>query len=394
MTMKRILPGLLLLLLLPLAGWAEEPVVTAPQEPAVAAPEEPVVTAPEEPVVAAPEEPAVAAPEKKAVAAPEEKGVIYVIQKGDTLWGISERFIKDPYYWPNLWANNPFVTNPHLIYPGQKVRIYEGRLEIVPAGSDLEEVLPAEETPGEEVAGVVPSEEAAPPLEPRETITVKVVGGGEGFVTAEEISDAGLLVDTVDNRIMMAAGDTVFVTLKNLGGARAGDLFSVFRADREVKHPVTDKSMGFRVVELGTVRLLEVNEEVATAKIVTNHREMVRGDRLIPYKPARREVSLRRSGTELSGVIISARDDKLALGQNDHIYVDLGERQGIQKGNLLYISRPRRATELALAKNVKLPDRLLGAAVVVEVRPGTATALVLKSADAIERGDRVFTMVK
>ena len=48
-----------------------------------------------------------------------EEPTVYVIQKGDTLWGLSDRFLKDPYYWPNLWARNPPITNPHYIYPVQ-----------------------------------------------------------------------------------------------------------------------------------------------------------------------------------------------------------------------------------------------------------------------------------
>ena len=50
-------------------------------------------------------------------------GQTYVIKKGDTLWGISRRFLKDPGYWPDLWSNNPFIGNPHFIYPGQRVAL-------------------------------------------------------------------------------------------------------------------------------------------------------------------------------------------------------------------------------------------------------------------------------
>ena len=52
-----------------------------------------------------------------------DKPQTYVIKKGDTLWGISEKFLKDPDYWPSLWSNKPFIRNPHLIYPGQKIAI-------------------------------------------------------------------------------------------------------------------------------------------------------------------------------------------------------------------------------------------------------------------------------
>ena len=62
----------------------------------------------------------------------QDEPAIYVIKQGDTLWGLSERFIKDPLYWPNMWSKNSQVTNPHFIYPGQKVRIFPDRLVFVP----------------------------------------------------------------------------------------------------------------------------------------------------------------------------------------------------------------------------------------------------------------------
>src|SRR6185369_9282152 len=67
-----------------------------------------------------------------AIAADQEEPTIYIIKRGDTLWGLSERFIKDPNYWPNMWSKNDQITNPHVIYPGQKVRVFPDHLEFVP----------------------------------------------------------------------------------------------------------------------------------------------------------------------------------------------------------------------------------------------------------------------
>jgi len=46
----------------------------------------------------------------------------YIIEAGDTLWAISEKFLDSPYYWPKIWALNPYITNPHLIYPGNEIK--------------------------------------------------------------------------------------------------------------------------------------------------------------------------------------------------------------------------------------------------------------------------------
>ena len=47
----------------------------------------------------------------------------YEVEDGDSLWLISQEFFNDPWLWPNLWALNPHITNPHWIYPGDIVRL-------------------------------------------------------------------------------------------------------------------------------------------------------------------------------------------------------------------------------------------------------------------------------
>lgn len=313
---------------------------------------------------------------------------IYTIKKGDSLWGISQRFIQDPYYWPNLWANNPDITNPHLIYPGQKVRIYNGRIEFLPEYP--EPAAPAavvtEPAPAP-VAEVVPE-----PLAPEEqqVQVLRASVGGSGFLLTNE-TPLGLLVDSIDSRVLLTTDDVVFLDMLDVSQVKVGDSYSLFTPGKEVLHPQTGEKFGTMMFELGFLQVISVNGRTVEARIVEVYREIERGAQVFPYVPARKEIALKKGQGPLSGYLISSRLDKLTLGQNDVIYVDLGTASGLQAGNLLYLSRPRAATKLAIdQKNaIQLPDELLGAALVVEVRAQSSAAFIFKSVNEIHVGDQV-----
>lgn len=324
-----------------------------------------------------------------AALAEQEEGQVYIIRKGDTLWGISQRFLKDPHYWPSLWSNNPAITNPHLIQPGREVRIYGGRIEFVPVRPEAVPTVAAETAPAP-AAESGATVEAAPPAPPvEEVVTIRVPGKIEGFISSEEIDAAGAVVDATDGRIMLATGDSVFVEMANLAAVNPGDRYIVLRVGNEVLHPVTGARIGFRVLDLGNLTIAAVHSKVATGLITSASREIERGDRLVPWQPPVQEVALKQASQPLTGFLVDGGSGQIAVAQYNLIYVDLGAADGIEPGNMLYISRPRRATDLAGRQELELPDLLLGSAVVLDVRPETAAALVLKSTGPLLRGDRV-----
>ncbi|SHI90677.1 LysM domain-containing protein [Malonomonas rubra DSM 5091] len=312
-----------------------------------------------------------------------EEGQIYTVKKGDTLWDISQRFIEDPYYWPNVWAHNPDISNPHLIFPGQKLRILDGKIEIIPAYKEAVEEQPAET----EAEGEAP---AVAEKKPEQTITLTGTGVGDGFILTNE-QLLGTLVDSVDNRVLLTKGDMVFVKMKDLASVEVGDTYGLYDRGDMVKHPVSNEPVGTMMHNLGFLQVTEIKNETVVAKIGKAYREITRGAELFEYVPHRSELVLKQAAEALQGIIIATHDKKIIQGTNDIIFIDLGLEQQVESGNLLYISRPRQVSEelLKQAGDLDLPDEVLGAAVVIEPKNQTSTALIIKSADVMHIGDNI-----
>lgn len=306
---------------------------------------------------------------------------IYTIKKGDTLWDLSKKFINDPYYWPNIWSKNPEIKNPHLIFPGQKIRILDGRLEIIPAYAE------ADQKPSMD-------SETAPITEPaastEELITIKASGGGDGFILTDE-QPLGLVVDSVDNRVLLTRNDVVFVKMNDLSTVSVGDTYSLFARGKIIKHPETKKPLGTMMNNLGFLQVTEINGNTVIAKIGEVFREISRGAELFEYIPQRKDITLQRGTTEQTGVVIAARDEKGTLSTSDIIFVNLGSDAGLKSGNIFYISRPRQVSDeiVKQAGEVELPDAVLGAAVTIETKAQTASAIIIKSVDAAFIGDKI-----
>ncbi|MDF1580511.1 MAG: LysM domain-containing protein [Desulfuromonadales bacterium] len=313
---------------------------------------------------------------------------VYVVKKGDTLWGISERFIKDPHFWPSLWSKNPEIPNPHLIYPGQKLFIYSDRIEVVPVAPEPQQV--AEDVA---VAVVAEPDQVATVATSAPSKMVKIPPVAISFITPEELKDSGTLVDTVDERALISRENIVFVKMRDLAATIPGDKFTLFKVDEQVLHPLTQQPAGFKVFNLGQLEVLSIGKDVATARIIAVDREIERGARLRPYIETPREVALRKTGRVLEGYLLTSANDRVTIGSNEIVYIDLGKNDGLAPGNMLQIFRPGQATGLGLQKpETRMPDTQLGKAVVIEVRATTATALTLSANNYIENGDQVVTI--
>lgn len=316
----------------------------------------------------------------------------YEVQKGDTLWGISQKFIEDPYYWPDLWANNPDIQNPHFISPGQKLRIYAGPIAVV--GIEAEK-----STPPPEKEGVTPevAPAPAPPEEPAVAAAESVfisVPAGVSFIAENEQSAGGTIFDFPVARHLAGSGDTVFVRVPAETKVAIGDLRHIIKSRADIIHPVSKKRLGFQVDQVGILEITALGKDLHTAIVRKSYREIERGAWLAPRRAVREQITLRRATSEMTGMVVSTSSHRELQGPSEILFVDLGEEHGLKVGNLLTLTRPGEATDLAQIKNKRdaslaYPEELIGYALVVETDPQTATAVILKSLETAEIGDLV-----
>lgn len=319
----------------------------------------------------------------------EEPTTIYVIKQGDTLWGLSERFIKDPKYWPNMWSNNSQITNPHLIYPGQKVRVFPDRLEFVPKD---EPVAPKNASAPAAVAAPATVETLAEVAKER-TYSIR---GSEGFILESASKPAGTIISLHGNRNISGDDDIVYTDIGRVHGVRGGDKFSVYRKDGIVSHPVSNETLGTKITPLGTIQLTDIEKTASRAIIIKTNQEITPGSYLLPARDnKRREIPLKMPTRELKGYIVDSYSGNAIIATGDIVYIDLGSAHGADSGNMLYIVRDVTVdSSYTTGHTERLPQELLGALVILETGKKTATALVVKSIDAIYKGDRLLSQPK
>jgi len=316
----------------------------------------------------------------------------YVVKKGDTLWGISHKFLNNPGYWPEIWDVNQKVKNPHLIYPGDILHIYEGgrRRIKMSDGSVVEKMVPQ--------------------------LRIERKGGGEPISTlgaflvwprvldSDTIKNAPYIVNGENANLLMEQGQTVYV--KNLADRQAGGRYAIFNVGKMLTDPDTRQEYGNEVKYTGFLEVERpaLNTDVATATIAESIREIRRGDRLLWIEDETHTLKapIQIPKIKVRGSVISLFDAELIAGQTRIVTINQGARNGIKPGYTLGVfspgrtvddplekTKPKYSWEPVVAAKVNLPPARVATAIVYKVLNDISYALVTESTHAIKNGYKI-----
>jgi LysM repeat protein len=319
----------------------------------------------------------------------------YVVKRGDTLWGIAKVFLRDPWYWPEIWQVNPQVRNPHLIYPGDTLRLVyvDGRPRLV-----LQPGL--QRGNGARVEPRVRSQplEAAVTTIPYETIAAFM--SKPSVLEKEQIKAAPYVLSTRDSHIVMSEGNTVYaVGFKT--PAEVGTHYNLVRVGEPLRDPDDNRILGYNGIFTGAGHVTRIGDP-ATLIMTESTRETYPGDKLFPGDvdvPLDFVPSPPR--TKVNGRIILVSDGVTIIGQYQVVVINRGGRDGLAAGNVLavYSASPPvyndvkkgfvHPTSTLFSKKVALPDERTGTFMVFKTFDRMSYGLIMEATDIIRVADKV-----
>ena len=240
----------------------------------------------------------------------------YSVESGDTLYDICDQLLDEPNYWPKLWSLNPFIKNPHFIYPGMQLMFHSGDEETPPFLQVLTEddVVPIDkanlvesELVKEDISKLL-SDSAMPgatqvigPQDISAEIQVPFETWGNtfspnhldvtipAFIFKDEHSALGTIVGGEKGKFLSTTAE--MVVIKANDQLLPGTTYTVLREGDKVRTHNNNDYVGLRYEFIAHVNLNEkLDDDLYNAKVTFDRLGIKAGDILVPYISTARKV--------------------------------------------------------------------------------------------------------
>ncbi|MGM0596418.1 MAG: LysM peptidoglycan-binding domain-containing protein [Myxococcota bacterium] len=304
---------------------------------------------------------------------------VHVVKKGETLWDISRKYFKDPWFWPRLWSWNSHITNPHWLFPGTKVWLEKGNKSV--AKVKKEEKI--------DFYGLKYN-------------SVNIYKRKSAFVKKETIDKALKIKGAKTEKTLLSLGDLVYFNLeKEKMKPEKGSVYTIFRPEKNVKLPGKKKKLGSVAKVLGQVKILEIRpDKVARARIVNSTGIVKRGDNIGKVKEKYRKLKPRyfKVDKPVLGKIFYSLTDSEILVPDKVVLVNIGSEKGLKKGALVRVvkrgdglAKNLHPIDSSRKKNPEdYPWENIGILVVLHTEKNYCLAMIEQNSNPIKKGQVVI----
>ncbi|OOG99611.1 peptidoglycan-binding protein LysM [Neisseria meningitidis] len=343
----------------------------------------------------------------------------YTVKQGDTLWGISGKYLYSPWQWGRLWdANRDQIHNPDLIYPDQV---------LVLRHVDGEPRLGLEQTDGIPVVKMSPDKEVSGYGIPAIDVNFyRIFMRHPQIVSRKETAAAPRLLSGPEGRLLYTKGTRVYTK-----GLKEPGRYLTYRINKNITDPDTGKFLGREVAFSGIVRSLDYTDSVLEQRskqagerpkdneyhtrihplitplrtpsiqplvVETAISEIQQGDYLMkmPEDTDRFNMMPHEPSRPVQAKIVSVFEGTRIAGQFQTITIDKGEADGLDKGTVLSLYKRKKTMQVDLSNNFKSRDTVelistpaeeVGLAMVYRTSEHLSSAIILENISDISVGD-------
>ncbi len=304
----------------------------------------------------------------------------YIVVKGDTLWDISDHFLAEPWLWPEIWHVNPQIQNPHLIYPGDIISLIyiDGKPRLTLTRSRDIKLSPQIREVSE-----------------RQAISTLPLDLINSFLSRNRVVEPGALESAPyilagQNKRLLTGNNDDFYARGDFSGA--DESYGVYRNGGPFIDPKTNEILGIRAKDIGAGTIKAIDNDIATLITTRSIEELRVNDRLLKLEQRKIAANFYPSSPpeNIEGIIISIEDAVNTGGMLDVIGINLGERDGIEIGNMLSILKAGAVvSDRVQGGMVTLPPEKAGLLMVFRTFEKMSFALILSAELPISINDFV-----
>ncbi|MDY0360961.1 MAG: LysM domain-containing protein [Desulforegulaceae bacterium] len=300
--------------------------------------------------------------------------ITYTVKKGDTLWGLSQKFFDSAWYWPGLWAENTKIANPHWIYPGQEITLYSKK-----ALSDLQK---KEQQPVAQIIETIKKEQTK---EKKPNFVFRKINKLP-YISTKEIKPDAIIQRGVTPVDMYSTTDEIYIIAES-GSDKflIGEKYAIYKKPEKVFDPDNKKIfIGYQYNLAGIIEILKKEGKLLRAVITNTYRPIANGDLITEFNEISPDIFLKPSVAGLKGKIIKEKEGAIYLGEQFVGFINAGTVDGVERGQIYSIVEE----QIVNMDNKKTFTELIpiGSFVVVDAREKTSSILVIQSEKQIPTG--------
>jgi hypothetical protein len=301
----------------------------------------------------------------------------HTVVTGDTLWDLSAYYFGNAWNWPKIWKLNPEIADPHWIYPGNIIRLRE-------AGE------------GDQVATNLKQNDELSMGGP----AIPTSGGGYGlrqtaYVDLDDLKDAGRIAGSVDEKALLATGDSVYIAYGDKH-PEVGTTLAIYGPGTKIKRD--GKQVGAYIEVAGELRVTFAEEGKRARAVITRSVNPVeRGMRVGPLKLNFKNTKPVPSDQKVDGSVVGLIGPDELIGAEAAVIIDRGSDDGVKTGNRFLVVRRGDGYSKVMRPGTNVgqdddeyPARAIGEILVLQTGAKACLGVVTFSIHEFGIGDRVF----